>query len=267
MRLPRYVLFRTRGAGPAPAAIHRALAALPHVTVQDLPSGWLVTDQGTGHAIDVTLATGPLAVADIRALAEDHWSDDPEGRADMRKADARFELRYPDDDAAVNPMLVVQEALERLTHGFGYDLEFKRISIASEGEHRVITEGPEQAAEDEELLEKIEAMSSEDLDRELAEGGADPAKMRREGAEFIATMFKQRDIYAALEAARAGAVGAKARESRAKLEKKLADVRDVPAVGGAVGWLLRDHGVAKLGDGELQAVVDEIGKWGGARSN
>ena len=261
MLRPRYVLFRARDAGLAPAAIHRALAALPHVNVQQVPSGWRVVNKGTDHEIDVTLAAGPLAAADIRALADDHWSDDPEGRAQIRAADARFELRYPDDDSAVNPMLVVQDALERLTGGFGYDLEFDRITLAAEGEHRVLTEGPEQEAEDEELMSRIESMSDEELDRELAEGGVDPEKARREGAEFIATLFKQREIYDALEVARAGAGDARGREPRAALERKLAEVRDVPALGGAVGWLLKRHGVAKLGDGELQAVVDELAKW------
>jgi hypothetical protein len=80
-------------------------------------------------------------------------------------------------------------------------------------------------------------------------------------------MSKQREIYDALEAARAGAEGAKAREPRTVLERKLAAVRDVPALGGAVGWLLKHHGVAKLGDGELQAVVDEVAKWRAARKS
>jgi len=261
MPYPRYVLFRARNAGPAPAAIHRALVAIPHVVVRPLPSGWLVVDQGTGHEIEVTLAAGPLAAADIRALADAHWSDDPEGRAEIRATDARFELRYPEDAAAVNPMLVVEDALERLTGGFGYDLEFNRITIAAEGEHRVLTEGPEQEAENEALLRRISAMSAADLDRELAEGGLDPSESRRKGADFIATMFKQREIYDALEAARAGAGGTQAREPRAALERTLAQVRDVPALGGAVGWLLKHHGLAKLGDGELQAVVDALATW------
>jgi hypothetical protein len=267
MLRPRYVLFRARDAGPAPAAIHRALAALPHVAVEQVPSGWRVVDRGTGHEIDVTLSAGPLAAADIRALADDHWSHDPEGCAQIRAADARFELRYPDEDSAVNSMLVVQDALERLTGGFGYDLEFNRITLAAEGEHRVLTEGPEQEAEDRELMSRIESMRDEELDRDLAEGGIDPARARRDGAEFIATMFKQREIYDALEAARAGAVDAKAREPRAALERKLAEVRAVPALGGAVGWFLKHHGVAKLADGELQAVVDELAKWSAARES
>lgn len=195
-----------------------------------LPSGWLVVDQGTGHEIEVTLTAGPLAVADIRALADAHWSYDPEGRAQIRAA-----------------------------------LEFKRITLAAEGEHRVLTEGPEQEAENKELMGQIESMSDEELDRDLAEGGLDPAKVRREGAEFVATMFKQREIYDALEAARVGAGDAKAREPRAALERKLAEVRDVPALGGAIGWFLKHHGVAKLGDGELQAAVDEIAKWSAAK--
>jgi len=191
----------------------------------------------------------------------------PEGCAQIRAADARFELRYPDEDSAVNSMLVVQDALERLTGGFGYDLEFNRITLAAEGEHRVLTEGPEQEAEDRELMSRIESMRDEELDRDLAEGGIDPARARRDGAEFIATMFKQREIYDALEAARAGAVDAKAREPRAALERKLAEVRAVPALGGAVGWFLKHHGVAKLADGELQAVVDELAKWSAARES
>jgi hypothetical protein len=267
MLRPRYVLFRAGDAGTTPAAVHRALAALRHVAVRQIPSGWLVTDQGTGHEIEVTLTAGPLAVADIRALADDHWSDDREGRAQIRAADARFELRYPDEDSAVNPMLVVQDALERLTGGFGYDLEFNRITLAAEGEHRVLTEGPEQETEDKELMSRIASMSDEELDRDLAAGGLDPAKVRREGVEFAAMMFKQREIYDALEAARAGAEGAKAREPRTTLERKLAEVRDVPALGGAVGWLLKHHGVAKLGDGQLQAVVDEVAKWSAAKGS
>ncbi len=267
MLSPRYVLFRARDAAPTPSAVHRALAALGHVTVRQLPSGWLVADQGTGHEIEVTLTAGPLAVADIRALADDHWSDDPEGRDQIRAADARFELRYPDEDSAVNPMLLVQDALERLTGGFGYDLEFNRITLAAEGEHRVLTEGPEQEAENRELMSQIESMSDEELDRELAEGGVDPAKTRREGGEFAAMMFKQGEIYDALEAARIGAVNAKARDPRATLERKLAEMRDVPALGGAIGWLLKRRGAAKLGDGELQAMVDELAKWGGAKGD
>jgi hypothetical protein len=261
----RYVLFRTRSAVPTAPTVHRALAALHNVEVRQLPSGWVVADKGTAHEIEVTLTGGPLAVADIRALADNHWTDDAEGRSEIRATDARFELRYPDDDSAVNPMLVVQEALERLTGGFGYDLEFNRITLAAEGEHRVVTEGPEQEAENDALLSQIAAMSSEELDRDLRENGLDPAKARLDGAAFAAMMFRQRDIYDALESARTGAAGAKARDPRATLEKKLADVRDVPAVGGAIGWLLRRHGLAKLGDGELQAVVDELAKWGGAK--
>lgn len=257
MPRPRFILFRARDAGPTPAVVHRALAALHHVVVRQLPSGWVVLDQGTGHEIEVTLTAGPLAVADIRALADNHWSDDPEGRAQIRAADARFELRYPDEDSAVNPMLVVQEALEQLTGGFGYDLEFNRITLAAEGEHRVLTEGPAQEAENEALMSQIASMSDEELDRDLAEEGIDPAKARRDGVAFVATLFKQREIQGALEAARIGAADAKARDPRATLERKLADLRDVPVLGGALGWFLKRHGVAKLGDGELQAVVDE----------
>jgi hypothetical protein len=232
------------------------------VAVRQLSTGWLVADKASGHEVDVTLTSGPVAVADIRALADAHWSDDEEGRALIRAADARFELRYSDEESAVNSMLLVQDALERFTGGFGYDLEFNRVVRAADGEHRVLTEGPEQEAADEELLRRIESMSNEELDRELLEAGRDPEEQRREGAAFIATMFKQREIYQALDAAREGATLTEAREPRAVLEEKLAAARGVPALGGAIGWLLKHRGLAKLGDGELQAIVDEVAKWG-----
>jgi hypothetical protein len=260
MRRPRYVLFSSRPALPSRAAIAKALAAIPHVDVIDAPPEFVVHDRGARQEIRVTLAHGALIAADLRALEGDHWRDDAEGRALLATADARFELRYLDGDAAINPMLLVQDALERLTGGFGYDLDFNRISIAREGESIVTDVGPEQRAEDERLMSEIEAMSGEELDRHLREGGLDPQKVRREGAEFGAQMMLQRDLYDALRAAveRAGSV---AREPRARLLATLAALRKVPAVGGAVGWLLRDRGQATMRDGELQAVVDEIGKW------
>jgi hypothetical protein len=256
----RYVLFRARVPQPL-AAVTRALAKIPGVATTSMDGGgWTVKDSATGHAIEVTLADGPLIAADIRAIAANHWRDDPEGRAEIAATDARFELRYPDDDAAVNPMLLVQDAIERATGGVGYDLRFDRLVVAAEGESLVVDEGPEQNAENERLLREVEAMSTEELDRDLAAAGIDPEVSRREGAEFIATLFEQRALSAAIEAALGGA-GHVAREPRATLLERLAAARDVPAVGGAIGWLLRSRPLTSMSDGELQTVTDEITQW------
>jgi hypothetical protein len=260
VRRPRFVLFSSRGAAFPPNVVGRALAAIPSVSVLATPTGHVVRDEGTGYEIHVTLADGPLIAADVRALAAEHWRDQPEERAEIAAADARFEIRYPDEDAAINPMLLVQDALERLTGGFGYDLDFNRISIAREGESIVTDVGPEQRAEDERLMAEIEAMTPEELDRDLASEGLDVEASRKEGAEFIARMFKQREIRDALSAA-LDRVAPNARESRGALLAKLAAARAEPAIGGALGWLLRDRGIATMSDGEVQAVVDEVAKW------
>jgi hypothetical protein len=257
----RYVLFRSRDPQPI-GAVTRAIAEIPDVMMIVDRRGWTVTDESTGQVVEMTLAEGPLVAADIRALAASHWKDDGEGRALIAATDARFELRYADDDDAINPMLLVQDAVERATGGFGYDLEFNRIVVAAEGESRVIDEGPEQRAENERLLEHIESLSAEELDRELVAGGVDPRTVRDEGTDFIAGLMEQRALCdAILEALERG--GHVAREPRETLLERLAAVRDVPVLGGAIGWVLRSRALALMSDGEVQVVADEVKRWTG----
>ncbi len=256
----RYVLFRAHDPRLL-GKVTLALAALPNVRMTVDRSGWTVTDEGTGHVVTMTLAEGPLIAADIRALAANHWSDDPEGRAMIAATDARFELRYGDDDTAINPMLLVQDAVEHATDGFGYDLAFNRIVIAAEGESLVTDEGPEQRAENERLMDETLAMSNEELDRELTAAGADPEAMRKEGVAFVEALFEQRALVGVIEEAleRADQV---AREPREMLLERLAEARSVAVLGGAISSVLRTRALASLSDGEVQTLADEVAKWG-----
>jgi hypothetical protein len=261
MPLPRYVLFRSRTPQPV-AAVTRRIAEIPHVTTTAAPPLWTVKDNATGSVVELTLAEGPLVTADIRALAADHWRNDAEGRAEIAGTDARFELRFADDANGTNLMLLVQDAVERATGGFGYDLRFKRIVVAAEGESLVLDAGPAQKAEDERLLAEIEAMSDEDLDRQMAAAGGDPAATRRAGKELAEKLSEQRALYDLIVEALARP-GLVAREPRAELAKRLAAARPVPVVGGAINWVIRDRALASMSDGELQVVADEVGKWMG----
>jgi len=241
MRSPRYVLFRPTSADISAAHVFLALALIPNTGVLPTPDGHLVFDRNSERCVRVALAAGPLIATDARALAAEHPAHDPDGSSRIAATTARFELHYPEDDAAVGMVLLVQGALERLTDGFGYDLERREITIAR-------------------------GVGVARIERAKAEGSR-AHEASRCSDELATGLEDQRGVYEELQCALARRELPVAREPRRSLVAKVAAARKVPALGRAVARLLRERSLPAWRNAELQALVDEIEKKNKERGN
>jgi len=106
---------------------------------------------------------------------------------------------------------------------------------------------------------RIDAMSDEEVDRDLREAGGDPEKIRREGAALAARLDWQARAQARLDEVRAlaGTVR-KTKLSREDMLAKVNAARNDPRFKKPVGALFRKRTPEDATDAELEAFLEAI---------
>lgn len=114
-------------------------------------------------------------------------------------------------------------------------------------------------------MARIAALSPEDLDRELAADGFDPARVREEGEAFVATLMaraeKEAPAAARLDRERARLVQRQARRGklpRAALEARIMSARNDPRLPAPLAVQFRNRGAEEASLEELESMLDQL---------
>jgi hypothetical protein len=123
---------------------------------------------------------------------------------------------------------------------------------------------------EEDDIDRVLAMSDDEIDAELRQHGGDPEKIRREGAALAEKLAAERERlawqYEAAEALAREQAKLEARANakkydglpRAKLEELLAAARRSPRFAQPIAVMLRNRKPEEASDDELRALLEEI---------